>query len=167
MNIRFKITATLLDAIRRDLARRHPFAHERVGFISAGLAAAHDTLLILARDYQPVLDHEYLPDPSVGAMVGADAFRRARQRAMDERVAIFHVHSHGGLGLPGFSPVDNRENAKFIPNFLSISRHCVHGALVLSDNAASGQVWVKRGGPAPRIAHFCAVGMPLHNWRAA
>jgi hypothetical protein len=166
MNIRFKITTALLAVIRNDLERRHPLAHERVGFIGAGLAAAHDNLLILARSYRPVMDNEYLPDPSVGAMVGADAFRRARQWAMDERMAIFHVHSHGGMGVPGFSSIDNRENAKFIPNFLSIAPQCAHGALVLSDNAAAGQVWLKRGGVPPRIASFSAVGMPLQSWRA-
>src|SRR5690606_33084922 len=65
MNIRFKITASLLAAIRADLRRPHAFAHERVGFISAGLAAAHDDLITLAREYRPVRDEDYLPDPSV------------------------------------------------------------------------------------------------------
>lgn len=65
MNIRFKITSALLATVRIDLRRPHPFAHERVGFLAAGLAAAHDELLILARDYRPVRDDEYLRDPSV------------------------------------------------------------------------------------------------------
>src|SRR5258707_727169 len=105
MNIHFKITQPLLSTIRQDLRRPHSFAHERVGFIGAGLTAAHDTLLVLARAYRSVRDDEYLRDPSVGAMVGAGAFRRARQWAMDDGMAIFHVHSHGGGGIPGFSSI--------------------------------------------------------------
>lgn len=167
MNIRFKITGVLLAAVRIDLRRPHAFAHERVGFIAAGLAAAHDELLILARDYRPVQDDEYLQDPSVGAMMSADAIRRARQWAMNDRVAIFHVHTHGGRGIPGFSGVDIRENAKFIPNFVSVAPHAVHGAIVLSDTAAFGQVWIDRKSPQPFITRFTEVGLPVRNWRAA
>lgn len=167
MNIRFKITRDLLTTIRADLARPHPFAHERVGFIAAGLAAAHDDLLILARAYRPLADDDYLRDASVGAMMGPHAIRRARQWAMDERVAMFHVHTHGGYGIPRFSGVDTRENAKFIPNFISIAPQCVHGAIVLSHTAAYGQVWLGRAGPQPFIPAFTEVGTPLHGWRAA
>lgn len=167
MNIHFKITKTLLAAIRADLRRPHAFAHERVGFIAAGLAAAHDDLLILAREYRPVRDEEYLRDSSVGAMMSADAIRRARQWAMNDRAAIFHVHTHGGRGIPGFSGIDNRENARFIPNFVSVAPHAVHGAIVLSDTAAFGQVWLGRDAPQAFIARFTEVGMPVHTWRAA
>lgn len=167
MNIRFKILSALLTTIRIDLRRPHPFAHERVGFIAAGLAAAQDELLILARGYQPVRDDEYLRDPRVGAMMGDQAIRRARQWAMDERAAMFHVHTHGGRGIPGFSGIDMRENAKFVPNFVSVAPQCVHGAIVLSDTAAFGQVWLGRTGPHPFITKFSEIGMPLRTWRAA
>jgi hypothetical protein len=167
MNIRFKITSALLGTIRADLRRSHPFAHERVGFISAGLAAAHDELLILARGYEPVSDDEYLRDDRVGAMMSEQAIRRARQQAMDTGAAIFHVHTHGGQGVPGFSGVDNRENARFVPNFVSVAPQCVHGAIVLSDTAAFGQVWIGRAGSRPFIARFNEIGMPIRNWRAA
>jgi hypothetical protein len=167
MKIRFKITSALLAAVRIDLRRPHPFAHERVGFIAAGLASAYDELLILARAYRPVRDDEYLPDPSVGAMMSDQAIRRARQWAMDDRAAVFHVHSHGGRGVPGFSGVDVRENAKFVPNFVSVAPQCVHGAIVLSDMAAFGQVWLGRTPPQRFITAFSEVGMPIRSWRAA
>jgi hypothetical protein len=167
MNIHFKITTALLTTIRIDLRRPHPFAHERVGFISAGLAGAHNQLLILAREYRPVRDDEYLRDPRVGAMISDQAIRRARQWAMDERVAIFHVHTHGGRGIPGFSGVDKTENAKFIPNFVSVAPHCIHGAIVLSDDAAFGQVWLGRTSSQAFIATFSQIGMPIRTWRAA
>jgi hypothetical protein len=167
MNIRFKITSALLATIRDDLNRPHPFAHERVGFISAGLAAAHDALLILARSYEPLRDEDYLRDTRVGAMMGDQAIRRARQAAMDSGAAVFHVHTHGGSGIPDFSGVDNRENAKFVPNFVSVAPQSVHGAIVLSNTAAFGQVWIGRGVPRPFVNNFSEVGMPIKNWRAA
>lgn len=167
MKIRFKITSALLATIRIDLRRPHPFAHERVGFIAAGLAAAHDELLIVAREYRPIRDDEYLNDPRVGAMMSAEAIRSARQWAMDERVAIFHVHTHGGSGIPRFSGTDVTENAKFVPNFTSVAPHAVHGAIVLSDTAARGQVWLDRKPPQPFITTFHEIGMPIRSWRAA
>ena len=167
MNIRFKITQRLLDTIRADLRRPHPIAHERIGFVTAGLAAAYDELLILARDYRPVDDAQYLDDKSVGAMIDASAIRTARQWAMNSRSAIFHVHSHGGRGIPGFSSVDDRENAKFIPNFVSVAPFAVHGAIVLSDTAAFGQVWLGRDQPRPFITNFNAIGAPICTWSAA
>lgn len=167
MTIQLKITRRLLEVIRCDLARRHPFAHERVGFISAGLSSAEDNLLILARTYRAVADGDYLPDPSVGAMMGPDAIRKALQWAMSEGVAIFHVHTHGGTGRPGFSGIDLREQAKFVPNFFQIAPQCPHGALVLSNNSAHGHIWLDGDKPCEVITGFVEVGAPLKLWSAS
>jgi len=163
----FKITRALLTEIRNDLIRPHPFAHERVGLISAGLSAAGDDLYILARSYRPVLDNDYLRDPTVGAMMGPDAIRKALQWAMNDGVAIFHVHTHGGRGRPGFSGVDLREQAKYVPNFFQVAPQCAHGALVLSDNAAHGHIWLDEETPYAVVGEFTEVGNPLNSWSAA
>ena len=164
MKVRFKITSELLTAIRSDLRRPHPFARERVGFISAGLSAAGADLLVLAREYRPVADAEYLNDPTVGAMMGPDAIRNALQWALRDGVAMFHVHSHGGQGIPGFSRIDLRENAKFVPDFFKVAPQCAHGAIVLSDNAANGLVWFGLSRPRDFITSFVEVGVPLRKW---
>jgi hypothetical protein len=166
VSVRFKITRQLLQAIRRDLSRPHAFAHERIGFISASLSSANDDLWVLARAYRPVADDDYLRDPSVGAMMGPDAIRKALQWALTEGVAIFHVHSHGGQGRPSFSGIDLREQAKFVPSFFQIARKCPHGALVLSDNSAYGNVWLDSNKPGESISGFVEVGVPLSTWSA-
>ena len=79
MTAHFKITRRLLESVRRDLERPHPFAYERVGFISAGLSSAEDDLWVLARSHRAVADDDYLRDPSVGAMMGPEAIRKAIQ----------------------------------------------------------------------------------------
>lgn len=167
MTVHFKIRSALLTAIRTDLRRPHPFARERVGFVSAGLSAVGPDVLVLAREYRTVYDDEYLRDPSVGAMMGPTAIRRALQWAMEDGVAVFHVHTHGGLGIPGFSGIDLRENAKFVPDFLKVAPQCAHGAIVLSDTAAHGQVWFDRSQPHHVIASFVEVGVPLRKWGVA
>ena len=164
MKVHFKITSALLMSIRTDLRRPHPFARERVGFVSAGLSASGDKVLVLAREYRPVLDDEYLCDPSVGAMMGPTAIRRALQWAMQDSVALFHVHTHGGRGMPSFSGIDLRENAKFVPDFLKVAPRSAHGAIVLSDTAGYGQVWFDRSQPQHLITSFVEVGVPLRKW---
>ena len=167
MKVRFKITTGLLTAIRSDLRRPHRFARERVGFISAGLSAVDDGVLVLAREYRPVADDEYLNDPTVGAMMGPDAIRNALQWALQDGVAMFHVHTHGGHGIPGFSGIDLRENAKFVPDFFKVAPQCAHGAIVLSDTAAYGLVWFGRPKPRDFITSFVEVGVPLRKWSTA
>jgi hypothetical protein len=164
VKVRFKITAALLETIRADLRRPHPFAYERVGFISAKLARSAEAVLVLAQTYRPVADEDYLPDVSVGAMMGPEAIRKAMEWALVESVGIFHVHTHGGGGMPGFSDVDMRESAKFVPDFLKAAPQNIHGAIVLSDNAAAGRVWFARDRRPQRVAGFVEVGTPLRKW---
>lgn len=165
MKILFKITTDLLTQMRADLARPHAFAHERVGFISAGVASVGRDIIVLARSYRAVDDDDYIEDRSVGAMMGREAIRKSLEWAMQQRHAIFHVHTHGGHGVPGFSGVDIRENRKFIPDFFKVAPQCVHGALVLGDTAARGQVWLERHGRDFPIDDFVQVGASLMKWR--
>lgn len=164
LNTHFKITSVLLASIRRDLERPHPFAYERVGFLSAGLGAAGNNLLILAREYRPLTDSEYLQDSSVGAMMGPEAIRKALQWAMQSGEAMFHVHTHGGYGLPSFSAIDSRENAKFVPDFFKVAPQSVHGAIVFSRNAAKGQLWFDSNDTYEFIQEFYEVGIPIRKW---
>ena len=167
MKARFKITAALLAEVRADLQRPHPFAHERVGFIFAGLSASQDEILILVREYRAVLDDQYLRDSSVGAMMGPEAIRSALEWALQDGVALFHVHTHGGKGIPNFSSIDLRENAKFVPDFFKVTPQCAHGAIILSDTAACGQIWLDRRGSHGFIGSFVEVGVPIRKWSAA
>ncbi|MGE3702871.1 MAG: hypothetical protein AB7G08_29525 [Hyphomicrobiaceae bacterium] len=164
MKVRFKITADLLESIRADLIRPHAFAHERVGFISTGIAAIGNDVVALARAYRPVPDEDYLNDHSVGAMMGREAIRKALEWSMQAAHASFHVHTHGGWGIPGFSSVDLRENRKFVPDFFKVSARFPHGAIVLSDTAATGQVWLGRSKEPVPIDSFMVVGPGLKTW---
>jgi len=72
----------LLDRVRADLRRPHPFAHERVGFISAKAGALPaGGLTVMGVDYHPVDDDHYLNDPSIGAMMGSAAISRTLEIA--------------------------------------------------------------------------------------
>ena len=122
MKIRFRARGDLLDSVRADLHRAHPFAGEHVGFLLCGAGQIEDGgLVVLAGGYHAVEDDDYLRDDDVGAMMGPAAIRKAMQRAYKnggaQDVALFHVHMHDHLGLPGFSKVDVDEYMKFVPDF--------------------------------------------------
>ena len=112
-------------------------------------------------------DDEYLDDPTVGAMMGPDAIRNALQWALQDGVAMFHVHTHGGRGIPGFSGIDLRESAKFVPDFFKVAPQCAHGAIVLSDTAAQGLIWTGRSRRNHFVTTFVEVGVPLRKWSSA
>lgn len=164
MIITFKISGGLLAQIRADLVRPHTFAHERVGFISAGVSSVGKNIAVFARNYRPVADENYLDDKSVGAMMSREAIREALEWSMRAGHAMFHVHTHGGDGLPSFSGVDLRENRKFIPDFFKVMSRYPHGALVLSDTVASGQIWLGRTKEPVAIDEFVVVGSSLQKW---
>jgi hypothetical protein len=164
VNVQLRITRHLLHTVRLNLARPHPFAYERVGFLAAGLSSRANDLWVLVRSYRAVADGDYLHDHSVGAMMGPEAIRKALQWAMSENVAVFHVHAHSGRGHPRFSGLDLREQAKFVPNFFHVAPQCPHGALVLSDVFAYGHIWLSEDRPYDVITRFSEVGVPLKEW---
>jgi hypothetical protein len=162
MRSRFKIPSRLMARIRADLARPHAFAHERVGFLTAGIAAApNGDLLLFAREYRPVEEDDYVPDPTVGVKIGGAAMRRAIELAYQPRSALFHVHTHGGAGTPGFSGVDLRSGAEFVPGFFPALSRMPHGMLVLSNDSAAGLIWLRTDDGGADIGQFVFVGAPI------
>lgn len=167
MKVVLKINGPLLDLVRLDLARPHPFAHERVGFLTAGAAAAPGGLMLLVRAYMPVADEDYEAAPGVGARIGSDAMRKASQAAYRPVSSLLHVHTHGGRDLPGFSGVDLESGNKFVPGFFQSCPKMPHGLLVLSDNGATGLLWLDRGSPSVRIDNFARIDRPIvRQWSA-
>jgi hypothetical protein len=162
MRVAFKITRTLLGNVYDDLRRRHPFAAERVGFLSCRVGALKPGgWVVLAHEFHSVADADYLRDHSVGAMMGPDAIRKALQVALSREVCMFLVHIHEHRGRPGFSGTDLRETAKFVPDFWHVRPHMVHGAVVLSIDSVAGLCWHPQA-PAPIcISEFSLVGAPM------
>lgn len=166
MKVHFRITAQLLQRIRTDLGRRHPHAHERVGFVVArpsGLAGGGLTLM--AHDYLPVDDHHYADRPEVGAFVLAAGFRVPLQHAYRHKCSIFHVHMHEHRGPPWFGLYDMAESARFVPDFFNVAPAVPHGALILSHDQAAGLCWPGKGLERRRIAEVVEVGAPLQVHR--
>lgn len=163
MNVIFKTTDGFLSALQHDLDRLHSFASERVGFISVRAATAHRNLILFPETYYPVADSDYMDDRTVGAMMSQEAIRKALEIALLQRVGIIHVHKHDHRGTPAFSPIDLREQIKYIPDFFTVRPDMPHGAIVLSRNGAFGRVWM-----SPKriieISEFYVIGSKVKVW---
>lgn len=167
MKTTFRITSSLAGAIREDLVRPHPFAAERVGFVSARPALAGPTLSIIAVDYHSIADDDYERDHRVGAMIGPDAMRKALQVAYQGRLSIFHIHMHGHAGMPWFSGVDLAEYPKFVPDFFNVQAGLPHGAILLSRDEIIGLLWTAKARQPQLLGEAVEVGAPLRIFRRA
>lgn len=168
MRTAFKLTRSLFTRALRDLREPHPFAAERVGFFSCRVGSLKPAgWTVLAEDFHPVADEDYLEDHTVGAMMSADAIRKAMQVAMNNRCCMFHAHIHEHRGKPRFSAIDLSETAKFIPDFWNVCPHLVHGAIIFSGDSMAGRCWHPRSRAPVRISELSVVGSPMWFLREA
>lgn len=161
-----KIMRPLLDTVRADLERSHPFAAERVGFLLAGATYAKGQVILTVNSYQGVDDEDYEQNSYVGAEIGSNAMRKAVQAAYRPQQALLHIHSHGGYGQPEFSDTDISSACDFVPAFFHPVPKMPHGLLVLSDDSVSGIFWQQGDQDPIIISDFITVGSPYaRNWR--
>jgi hypothetical protein len=164
MRILFKITGRLLREVKAQLARPHAFASERVGFLLCRVGLLDGGgLIILSHSMHDVADEDYIDDPTVGAMMGPAAIRKALQTAYQRQAAMFHVHLHLHSGRPRFSRIDERETAKFVPDFWNVQAELPHGAIVFSEDSAYGRCWIPGRKAPAEISQFSVVDVPTRK----
>ncbi|HQU93804.1 MAG TPA: hypothetical protein PLK77_16025 [Pyrinomonadaceae bacterium] len=162
MNVTVKLLASLRDHVISDLIRPHPFAYERIGFISAivGNRTGKNPQVFLA-DYLPVPDDRYIEDSKVGARIDSAAIRMAMQYVLDNPgKGVFHVHLHDWNGQPGFSATDRREIPPIVESCRNVAANEAHGMLVFSRDKADCTVWWPGSLPVP-ANRISVIGHPL------
>jgi hypothetical protein len=146
MKVIIKLTGLLYGEILRDIARPHPFAGERVGFVSGREGALQDDgKLILLNRYHSIPDDHYIDDPTVGARIGSEAMASAMNavyRGQACREGVYHIHVHAMNGETGMSRTDRIEIPRLIPGLQSVSGAATHGIIILSLNHGSGWAWL-------------------------
>lgn len=164
MKIYVKIADTLLAKIRNDLYRPHGFAHERVGFLTAGATQEPDGIVVLCREYLPVADDDYERSRTVGAQIGSSAMRKALEAAYAHKSSLIHIHTHGGLGRPEFSRADLESAKQFVPGFFNALPRMPHGLIVLSNNKAAGLFWTSPRSAPQYVTGFIQIGAHVQKY---
>jgi hypothetical protein len=163
--ITLRITDTLFAEMVGDLRRPHEFAHERVGFVFCRQSPLRSGNLLLAYNYKPIRDDQYLEDCTVGARFDGSCIREAMQTALTEGCSVFHVHLHEHNGQPRFSGVDTREMQQVMPCFVNLRPDRLHGALILSRDSAFARVWGTALPPTGQIPdRLSLVGPRMKLW---
>jgi hypothetical protein len=161
MKIHLRLLQSLLQEIRTDLARTHPFAYERVGFLTCSAAYGGDDLLLLGQRWHVVADDDYINDPRAGATIGGHAFRQVLQLIHRIPQTLLHVHVHDHRGPPCFSRTDERSMREFVPGFFNACSTYPHGALVLSQDSGLGSVWLGSSSTPHSIDRIDVIGVPF------
>jgi hypothetical protein len=162
MRVELRIPAPMLSDILHALRRPHEFAAERVGFVFVQCAwMVKSSLILLATHSQEVADHDYIDDPRFGALIGAGAFRTLFEELLKSGGGALHTHIHEHAGRPSPSATDRNESAKFVPDFFHANPARPHGTLILSQDSASGCVWLPGRSRAMPIGAIKVIGRPL------
>lgn len=160
--MKLRLLRTLYEHIGQDLARRHEFAFERVGFVSAKLGNRHsDEPVVLFTNHYPVADDHYIDDPLAGARINSDAIRQAMQLVLDTGIGLFHVHCHAHRGRPGFSPMDLDETPRVVSSLRVANPNEAHGMLLLSKDECVADVWMPGSNEPVSENRITIVGYPL------
>ncbi len=143
MRVEVRVRREFFEAMAADLRRAHAFAYERVGWVFAKqtLPSTED-LLLLAVDYVPVADEDYLEDSHVGARFNAATIRSAMQRSRAAGMSCLQVHLHDHQGHTSFSSVDCRTIDELATSLRVVAPTLAHGGLVLSDDSATARIWL-------------------------
>jgi hypothetical protein len=165
MRTELRMTGSLYEAIKHDLARSHPFASERVGFVAGKMGSLPDNgKMVLLTRYHPIPDVQYEEDNTVGARIGSEALTAAMQTVYHGRAAregIFHIHLHDHKGETGMSTVDSRELPPMMPGFQAAGRDAAHGIIILSRNHGSAWVWFPDHDEPTRVDKIIVTGAPV------
>ena len=155
--VRLRIPGPLLERMRADLERPHPFAEERIGFLSVATGRGHDgEWILLASGYDAVPDGQYVDDPRAGARISGQAIRAALQRVLDTGRGVLHVHLHAHEGMPRFSWMDRQEQPRLVQSLRVVGGRVPHGMLVLSNDRANAWIWLPdaEGPVVPEMISF-------------
>jgi ThiF family len=114
---------------------------------------------LLGRELIPAEDGlDYVKGSAGYRRLSARFVRDAVVRARDERLAYLAVHNHGGTTVVRFSRVDLASHERGYPALRQITGQIV-GALVLTPQAAAGDLWLPDGTREP----LAEVVVPGHN----
>ncbi|ROR43495.1 ThiF family adenylyltransferase [Kitasatospora cineracea] len=117
----------------------------RGAVLLAGLADGPRGPRLLAREL--ILADEgrdYIPGEFGHRALAPTFVRDAVIRARDEGLAYIAAHAHLGLDHVGFSEIDLASHERGYPSLSQISGQVV-GALVITDHAAAGDLWLPDG----------------------
>lgn len=143
--IHIKIRRSSLDFINRDLARPHPFAHERLGILGAEFHYSSQTALLIPKIYTPLPDKMYIQSKTDKTiLIGSQGIRFALSIAKTTGLSTFYVHLHSHQGMPSLSFYDRRHAHVMTDDLFNVNLAGPHGFLVTSLDSIGGALKLEK-----------------------
>lgn len=154
MRERSSMTVTLVvpTLLMRELEEISRVPIETAGVLLASVVETARECRLLAREYLPVPDSEYLERRETALLIGSGGYVPALARAEQLDAAAIWVHTHPGVGSnPTPSSHDQVVDQQLADVFRTRTGSVYYGALILSpgrdETAFSGHVASERTGP--------------------
>jgi molybdopterin/thiamine biosynthesis adenylyltransferase len=158
----FRIPKGLKEKINIDLSRKHKHAYERVGFILTKTHWIDKKAIVLAYDYKPVAEEDYIVDENVGARINSKAIKKAMELAYSENCGVFHVHTHFHKGKPIESSSDLAGIRPMMESVARINKNQLFGYVILSQDSALCKVKPLNDKPFIEVNSYSEVGYPMN-----
>jgi molybdopterin/thiamine biosynthesis adenylyltransferase len=163
--MRLKVSEASWHAFSSSLLARHDV--ESAGVLLARVYDANENdPLLVAVDMQVMPDEAYLIRPFDRLRLDAIVLNRMTQRARDEGLSIFTVHTHPMASDAWFSWADDAGDAKLMPSLHAQAHGVPHGSIVVSASGATLARVFDDNGKSSNI-DFDVVGRQLRRHPAA
>lgn len=160
--VNFRVSKKLKEKIDIDLSKKHSYAYERVGFVLTRTHWIGEKAIVLAYDYKPVADEDYIKDDDVGARINSRAIKKAIEIAYSENCGIFHVHAHCHLEKPIESSSDIAGIKPMMESISRIGKKQLFGYVILSENSALCKIKSPSDKSFIEASVYSEVGYPMN-----
>jgi molybdopterin/thiamine biosynthesis adenylyltransferase len=127
---------------------RHLFPGDRDehgAVVLCGTANTQHGSRLLVREVVLAVDgRDYVPGTRGYRHLTGEFVTHQVRKARDEGLVYLAVHNHGGLDSVGFSRADLESHERAYPTLLGVTKQPV-GALVCTERAAAGDIWLPSG----------------------
>lgn len=143
MRVELRMTAEMKDELFGHLFPGDDDEHGAV--IAAGVSRTPRGIRLIARDLFPAEDgRDYVPGRRGYRMLTGEFVTKHIRYCRDESLCYLAVHNHPGRGGVAFSDDDNDSHERGYPALLDIARGQPVGALVFSETAVAGDIWLTK-----------------------
>lgn len=161
-HIILKIPKSTYELIKKDLDRSHPFAFERVGFLSTKMTRAdEDFVVVTATGYTPIEDDDYIDDEEVGAKINEHSIHQAMRKILSSQHGCLHVHLHKHKGPTHPSFTDLSSLPQVAKAFHNANPETACGYLILSEDSFFCNMSVTSEFKLSPVSQVSVVGSPM------
>jgi molybdopterin-synthase adenylyltransferase len=149
VNIEVRVPYHLVTTLTDGVAFRS--GHESVVFALVGSARVGGRYLLTVRSIHQLPEEAYVNDPRHGAKWSGASMLPILNQALEQKLGVLMLHTHGGGGLSDLSDDDRQSADRLLPTFENLIPERPHGSIVFNENTVAGVFLLPGGETAGRL----------------